>query len=356
MLNRINFKEFRNPELIKKLVEKISKFGHEISLMEVCGSHTMAIGHWGIRKLLPENIRLISGPGCPVCVTPMSIIDTLMEFKHVTIAIFGDLMRVPGRNGSLEIAKAKGLDVRLVYSPLEALKLAEENETIFVGIGFETTIPGIAATIKKAYENRIKNFSVLTSLKIIPPALDLLASDKEIGLDGFILPGHVSVVTGMDIYKFLPRKYKIGGVITGFEPLDILLGIDKLINQIKNNQPKIENEYNRIVTNSGNKHAQKIMNQVLKVDDGIWRGIGKIPNSALSIREKYSQYDAEKKYNIKIKYQEDKSGCRCGDVLKGKIQPTQCPLFKEVCTPSNPIGPCMVSSEGSCAAFYKYGQ
>ncbi|MEA1987304.1 MAG: hydrogenase formation protein HypD [Candidatus Marinimicrobia bacterium] len=350
----MNIKEFQNPKLIAKLVEKINEYKKPISLMEVCGSHTMAIGKWGIRNLLPKNIKLISGPGCPVCVTPMSIIDALLDLKNVTIAIFGDLMRVPGENGSLELAKAKGLDVKIVYSPMDALKLAEKKETVFVGIGFETTIPGIAHTIQKAYENKIKNFSVLTSLKTVPPALKLLSSDKDINLDGFILPGHVSVIIGKDAYNFLPSDYNIGGVVTGFEPADILVSVEKLIRQKENNEPKIENEYSRIVTNRGNIHAQNLMNKVLKTSDGIFRGIGEIPNSELKIREKYSEFDAEKKYNIKIEYKEDKSGCRCGDVLKGIIVPPECPLFGNKCTPSNPIGPCMVSSEGSCSAYFKY--
>ncbi len=350
----MNTKNFRNPQLINNLVEKIKQYKEPISLMEVCGSHTMAIGKWGIRNLLPNNIKLISGPGCPVCVTPMSIIDALLDLKDVTIAIFGDLMRVPGENGSLELAKAKGLDVKIVYSPIDALKLAEKKETVFVGIGFETTIPGIAYTIKQAYEKNIKNFSVLTSLKTVPPALKLLSSDEDINLDGYILPGHVSVIIGKDAYNFLPKDYNIGGVVTGFEPADILSAIARMIQQVKNNDPKIENEYSRIVTNKGNITAQKIINEVLEPTDGIFRGIGIIPDSELKIREKYSAFDAEKKYNIKIEYKEDKSGCRCGDVLKGNIIPPTCPLFGEICTPSNPIGPCMVSSEGSCSAYYKY--
>ncbi|MEA3499827.1 MAG: hydrogenase formation protein HypD, partial [Candidatus Marinimicrobia bacterium] len=294
----MNTKEFQNPKLIKKLVEKINKYNKQISLMEVCGSHTMAIGRWGIRDLLPKNIKLISGPGCPVCVTPMSIIDALLDLENVTIAIFGDLMRVPGEKGSLELAKAKGLDVKIIYSPMDALKLAEKKETVFVGIGFETTIPGIAYTIKEAYKNNITNYSVLTSLKVVPPALELLASDKDINLNGFILPGHVSVVTGANAYNFLPEKYNIGGVVTGFEPADILVSIDRLIQQVEKNKPKIENEYSRIVTPEGNKHTQEIMKEILEIDDGIWRGIGIVPKSELKIRNKYSNYDAAKKYNI----------------------------------------------------------
>ncbi len=350
----MNIKKFQDPKLIKKIVEKLKRNKRQISLMEVCGSHTMAIGKWGIRDLLPDNIKLISGPGCPVCVTPMSIIDSVIDLKDVTIAIFGDLMRVPGERGSLELARAKGLDVRIVYSPLDALKLAQEKETVFVGIGFETTIPGIAYTIKEAYKNNITNYSVLTSLKVVPPALELLASADDINLNGFILPGHVSVVTGSNAYNFLPEKYNIGGVVTGFEPADILVSVDRLIQQVENNDAKIENEYSRIVTPEGNKHTQEIMKEVLEIDDGIWRGIGEIPKSELKIRKKYSDYDAAKKYNINIEYKEDKSGCRCGDVLKGNIIPPECHLFGKSCTPSNPIGPCMVSSEGSCAAYYKY--
>ena len=346
--------DYRNPELIKKIVTELQGWKKPVKFMEVCGSHTMAIGHWGIRKLLPETISLISGPGCPVCVTPSSVIDSLIDLKNVTIATFGDLIRVPGNKGTLEQARANGLDVRMIYSPMEALEMAREKETVFVGIGFETTIPGIAYTIMEASRLNLKNFSVLPAFKLVPPALDALLSAKDTNVDGFILPGHVSVIIGSEAYSLLPEKFKIGGVVTGFEPLDILIGIEKLTNQIKNNEPKIENEYSRVVNSSGNMQAQKVIKKVLKVEDALWRGLGWIPMSGQGIKKEFEKFDAIKKYEIKITDTEKQTGCRCGDVLKGKIIPPECPLFEKVCKPNNPIGPCMVSSEGSCAAYYKY--
>ncbi len=345
---------FRNPELIKKIVTELQGWKKPVKFMEVCGSHTMAIGHWGIRKLLPETISLISGPGCPVCVTPSSVIDSLIDLKDVTIATFGDLIRVPGNKGTLEQARAKGLDVRMIYSPMEALEMAREKETVFVGIGFETTIPGIAYTIMEASRQNLKNFSVLPAFKLIPPALDALLSAKDTEVDGFILPGHVSVIIGSDAYNLLPEKFGIGGVVTGFEPLDILVGIKKLTDQIKAEKPEIENEYSRVVTGKGNMQAQEIIYKVLEVEDALWRGLGWIPKSGLGRREEFEEFDATKKYGITITDTEEQTGCRCGDVLKGKIIPPECPLFGKVCNPNNPIGPCMVSSEGSCAAYYKY--
>ena len=345
---------FRNPKLINKIVNKLQEWEKPVKFMEVCGSHTMAIGHWGIRKLLPESISLISGPGCPVCVTPSSVIDSLIDLKDVTIATFGDLIRVPGNKGTLEQARAKGLDVRMVYSPMEALDMAQEKETVFVGIGFETTIPGIAYTIIEASRQNLKNFSVLPAFKLVPPALDALLFAKDTNVDGFILPGHVSVIIGSDAYNLLPEKFDIGGVVTGFEPLDILVGIKKLIQQIKLQKPKIENEYSRVVSDKGNLEAQKTINEVLKVENALWRGLGWIPKSGLGIKNKFREFDAIKKYGIEITDTEEQTGCRCGDVLKGKIIPSECQLFEKVCKPNYPIGPCMVSSEGSCAAYYKY--
>jgi len=350
----MHLNNFRDPELIKKIVTELQNWKKSVKFMEVCGSHTMAIGHWGIRKLLPKSISLISGPGCPVCVTPSSVIDSLIDLKDVTIATFGDLVRVPGNKGTLEQARAKGLDVRMIYSPMEALEMAREKETVFVGIGFETTIPGIAYTIMEASRQNLKNFSVLPAFKLVPPALDALLSAKDTNVDGFILPGHVSVIIGSDAYSLLPEKFGIGGVVTGFEPLDILIGIKKLTDQIKIEKPEIENEYSRVVSSSGNIQAQKVIKKVLQGEDALWRGLGWIPKSGLGIREEFSRFDAIKKYGIEITDTEQQTGCRCGDVLKGKIIPSECPLFGKVCKPNNPIGPCMVSSEGSCAAYYKY--
>jgi hydrogenase expression/formation protein HypD len=353
-MSHLDLKKYRDPKLINELVNDLKNWKKPLKIMEVCGSHTMAIGHWGIRKLLPKNISLISGPGCPVCVTPSSLIDELMNLEGVTIAAFGDMLRVPGKEQTLEQARARGLDVRIVYSPLDALKLAEEKETVFVGIGFETTIPGIAQTILMAKEKKLKNFSVFPAFKLVPPALEALLSAEDIKLDGFLLPGHVSVIIGAESYKLLPEKYGIGGVVAGFEPLDILRGIKYLTKQVDENKPAIVNEYNRVVNLTGNKSAQKVIDTVLQTEDALWRGIGWIPMSGLGIKEEYADFDASKKYNIILKEEEGNTGCRCADVLKGKIIPPECPLFDKGCNPGHPIGPCMVSSEGSCAAYFKY--
>jgi len=350
----MDLKQFRNPEIVKNLLRDIHTYKEPIKIMEVCGSHTMAIGHWGIRKLLPDNIQLISGPGCPVCVTPSSLIDLMSGLKGISIYTFGDLIRVPGNNGSLEEARSRGADISIVYSPLEALKNAEKNETVFVGIGFETTIPGIAYTILEAHRRKLTNFSVMPAFKTVPPALKAILSSQDIQLDGFLLPGHVSVILGEEDYSFLVTDFNIGGIICGFEPIDILLGIKQLIDQKKNNLPQIDNEYKRVVSVRGNQTAKMIINKVLQPIDAVWRGLGTIPSSGLGIRREYLDFDASHKYGLEITDNEKESGCRCGDVLRGKIIPTGCPLFAKTCNPSNPIGPCMVSSEGSCAAYFKY--
>jgi hydrogenase expression/formation protein HypD len=346
--------KFRDPKLIARIASDLSNWNKQIKIMEVCGSHTMAIGHWGIRKLLPSSIRLISGPGCPVCVTPSSLIDELIKLKNVTIATFGDLIRVPGKEKTLEQARASGLPVEMVYSPLDALKLAEKKEVVLVGIGFETTIPGIAQTIYLAAKQQQHNFSVFPAFKLVPPALDALLSAGDVELDGFLLPGHVSVIIGSESYNLLPDKFGIGGVVAGFEPWDILRAIQLITEQITKNKPKIVNEYSRVVSNAGNRFARQIIEEVLQVEDALWRGLGWIPDSGLGIREEYADFDASRKYNIVLQDEKGNSGCRCSEVLKGQIIPPDCPLFARTCTPAYPIGPCMVSSEGSCAAYYKY--
>lgn len=347
--------KFRDPKLVRHIVEELKHWERPVKLMEVCGTHTMAIGRWGIRKLLPESITLLSGPGCPVCVTPSTVIDSVMSLNNIIIATFGDLIRVPGKNGSLEYARARGLDVRIVYSPADALKFAEEKETLFIGIGFETTSPGVAFTLLEAVKNKIKNFSILPAFKLIPPALEALICDEKISIDGFILPGHVSTIIGSRPYQFMSEKYGVSGVVTGFEPLDILNGIKMLLEQIKKNKPAIEIGYKRVVNEKGNQKALSILKQAFTVEDSLWRGLGWIKNSGLTIKDEYKDYNALVKYNISIPETDDFSkGCRCGDVLKGKIIPPDCHLFKKICTPANPVGACMVSSEGSCAAYFRY--
>ena len=345
-------KKFRDPDLVKKIVGKLRENKRPIRIMEVCGTHTMAIGKWGLRKMLPESIELISGPGCPVCVTPASFIDALMAIESATVCVFGDLMRIPGSSGTLEDARSRGHDVRIVYSPMQALEIAKERETVFSAIGFETTIPGIAHTIETARKQGIDNFSALTSLKAIPPALNALLTSDEVRIDGFILPGHVCAVLGKEPFRFLPERFAVGGVITGFEPLDILCSIQRLIET--RDAPEIANNYARVVSDNGNPHARAMIDHVLEPADALWRGLGVIPDSGYVLREKYQSFDAAIRYGIAITGTKENPGCRCGDVLKGIIKPDQCGLFATACTPANPIGPCMVSSEGSCAAYFRY--
>ncbi|WKV07715.1 hydrogenase formation protein HypD [Thermoanaerobacterium sp. CMT5567-10] len=341
----------------KKLIDKYN-IGESIKIMEVCGSHTMAISKYGLRQILPPNIKLISGPGCPVCVTAQNEIDAVISLagKGMTIATFGDLIRVPGNNSSLQEERAKGKDVKVFYSPIDALEYAKANpskEVVFIGIGFETTIPSVALTIKEAHAKKIKNYGVYCLHKTMPKALEALVVNGS-DIQGFLLPGHVSAITGSNIYNFLVDKYKIGGVVSGFEAQDILMSVVMILKNMKN--PKIEIQYKRVVREEGNTDAQKLIEEVFEVSDATWRGLGVIEGSGLKIRDLYSEYDAEKKFHIqKSSEQIEIKGCRCGDVLKGVISPNQCPLFGKACTPVNPIGPCMVSSEGSCAAYYKYG-
>lgn len=353
--------EFRNEEYAKNLVKLIQNSTHkEISIMEVCGTHTMSIFRYGIRNLLPNNIRIISGPGCPVCVTSQSYIDTALELSlknDVIIATFGDMIRVPGKKTSLMKRKAEGADIRIVYSPMDALTLAENNpekEIVFLSVGFETTTPMTAITAIEARKKHIKNLLFLTAHKIVPPIMKALVEDKEISLNGFLLPGHVSAVIGKKPYEFLSSEYNIPGVITGFEPLDILKGLNTLIKMIDKKDYKIINEYKRIVRDNGNSQALEYLNKVFEITESTWRGIGTIPNSGYKFNKEYEEFDAIKHFNIEYKDYDGSLGCRCGDILKGKITPLECPLFKKICIPENPVGSCMVSSEGTCAAYYRY--
>lgn len=347
-------------KFVKKAKELIDAYnpGSPIKIMEVCGSHTMAISRFGLRQIMPKNIKLISGPGCPVCVTAQNEIDSIVSLaeKDVTIATFGDLIRVPGNKSSLQRERANGRDIKVFYSPLEALKYAIDNpskEVIFIGIGFETTIPSVALTIKEASDRRLNNYSVYCLHKTMPEVLKALIENGA-DIQGFLLPGHVSTITGSRIYDFLVNDYSIGGVISGFEAEDIMMSIIMMLKSLNN--PKIEIEYKRVVREEGNIEAQKLIEEVFEISDSTWRGLGMIKNSGLRIKDKYSGFDAEKKYNIKrMNGEVEIRGCKCGDVLKGFISPKECPLFDKVCTPINPVGPCMVSSEGSCAAYFKYG-
>jgi hydrogenase expression/formation protein HypD len=343
--------------IARKIIDEITRFNNiGINLMEVCGTHTMAIAKAGLRGLMPENIRLLSGPGCPVCVTPQETIDyaiALAQLSGVTIATFGDMVRVPGSTESLEMFSPK-----IVYSPLDALQIAQTNpreNVIFVGVGFETTSPTVAATILAAEKNAVENFYILPAFKCIPPALKFIAQNRQINVQGFILPGHVSTIIGSQPYEFLATQYGIPGCITGFEPIDILGGIFNLVKQIANKNARIDIEYRRVVNPEGNKKAQEILRNVFEPCDARWRGIGIIPQSGMALRPHYRKYDASRKFEVEVAETREPAGCICGKVLLGLNIPPDCALFGKTCTPLSPIGPCMVSSEGSCAAYYKYG-
>ncbi|NTW33285.1 MAG: hydrogenase formation protein HypD [Bacteroidetes bacterium] len=352
--------EFRDKSIVRSLVNEIKKVSKkEIVLMEVCGGHTMAIHNFGIPSLLPENIKLVSGPGCPVCVSSRKFVDTAViysSYKDVIITTFGDLIRVPGSKTSLEKEKANGADVRIVYSPLTAIEIAKQNpdkKVIFLGIGFETTSPTSAVALINACKEKVNNFSILSSHKIMPPAMAALI-DEGVKINGYICPGHVSVITGSSIYQPIAEKYNLGCVITGFEPVDILQGILMLVKQFEEGKAKVENQYKRVVKPEGNLIAQHSMNEVFELRDDWWRGLGVIPMSGFKIREKYCMHDAEITLAVDVPEPQEPKGCICGEILKGLKNPKQCKLFGTACTPSDPIGACMVSSEGACQAFYKY--
>ncbi|WP_028842770.1 hydrogenase formation protein HypD [Thermodesulfovibrio yellowstonii] len=345
--------------VIEKLSKKIQR---QINLMEVCGTHTVSIFRHGIRSLIPSNIKLLSGPGCPVCVTPIEDVDRMLYISKqpdVILTTFGDMMRVPGSNGSLYKAKAEGADIRMVYSPLDALKIAENNKNkriVFFAVGFETTSPLIAGTLFEADRKNIENFYIYSVHKLVPPALEVLVNTEELKLDGFILPGHVSTIIGSKVYEFIPLQYKKACVITGFDADDILHAIAMLLKQISDNEPKVEIQYKDAVKPDGNPKAIEFINRYFEPADSNWRGIGIIPKSGLKLKEKYAYRDAQKIFSISGIKAREPQGCKCGLVLIGVKLPTECPLFAKICTPENPVGACMVSSEGSCAAYYKYGR
>lgn len=352
---------FKDPALARGLIESIQALAPEhATLMEVCGTHTVAIARNGIRDLMPEGCRLASGPGCPVCVTSNHDIDAviaLARIPNVILTTFGDMTRVPGSTSSLLKEQADGRDVRIVYSPLDALTIAKENPdrpVVFVGVGFETTTPLVAMAIKRAAAMELKNFSVYAAHKNMPGALDVLMGDPELKVDALILPGHVSTIIGIEPYRFLAEKYSIPGVITGFEPLDVLQGIAMLMRQLHEGRAEIENAYARGVMPEGNPVALAAIDDVFETCTATWRGLGPIEGSGYRIRERYAQFDALRRFEPEIEATQDPRGCRCGDVLRGIMAPNECPLFRTVCSPENPVGPCMVSSEGSCAAYYRY--
>ncbi len=353
--------EYRDSTLVKSLVRKIDALNPPAcNLMEVCGTHTMAIARAGLRDALPPQIKLISGPGCPVCVTAQRDIDYIVELARqpgVIIATFGDMVRVPGTLSSLERQRGDGARVAVVYSSDDVLSLAEDNpddEVIFIAVGFETTAPGIAATILEARKRKLKNLSFFVTHKLVPPALAALGGMKDLKIDGLICPGHASIIIGVKVYRSLSAEKKLPCVVTGFEPLDMVEGIYLLVKQIVEGRGEVENQYSRLVREEGNPLAIKTMYKAFEVCDVEWRGLGIIPASGLRLKQSLSELDASRRFKVKPVKSKEPKGCRCGDVLCGKIPPSACKLFGKVCKPESPVGPCMVSSEGSCAAHYRY--
>ena len=358
----LDLKSFRDPALAKGLVESIHAWAPDkpVRLMEVCGTHTVSIARNGIRNLMPETVELASGPGCPVCVTSNRDIDTviaLCRIPDVIITTFGDMTRVPGSTSSLLKEQAAGRDVRICYSPLDALNIAQANpdrQVVFVGVGFETTTPAVAMAIKRAKSMGLGNFTVFVAHKNMPGAIEAIVSDPKLNVGALILPGHVSTIIGAEPYEFLASKYHIPGVITGFEPNDILEGIAMLLRQIHEGRAEIEIAYKRGVMRQGNPAAMAVIDEVFEVCTATWRGLGDIPGSGYRIRPEYADFDAVNRFHPVVEPTIEHTACRCGDVLRAVMRPDECPLFRKVCTPENPVGPCMVSSEGSCAAYYRY--
>ena len=354
--------EFRDAHLAHALVKQIKEQVQQpIRVMEFCGGHTHAILRFGIRKLLPAEVEMLSGPGCPVCVTSSGDLDSaiaLSRIPGVMLATFGDMVRVKGTQGSLQGERARGADVRIVYSPLDALTLAEKHphrSVIFLGVGFETTAPGVAASLLEAEAKGLKNYFVFPLHKLTPPATKAILDAGEVRLSGILGPGHVTTVIGTDAWRFLPAQYHVPIAVAGFEPLDILRGISMLVAQTTQGQAQVDNAYPRSVLPQGNRTALSIMNRVFEVCDAEWRGLGTLPQSGLQLRKAYAPFDASKAFQIPIVSSGEPPGCRCGEVLRGLLIPPQCALFRRVCNLENPVGPCMVSSEGACSAYFQFG-
>ena len=348
---------------VQRLLSAIEALGDRpMTLMEVCGTHTMAIARSGLKTLLPGNIRLLSGPGCPVCVTPAEVIDGVLELameKNVILTTYGDMLRVPGSNpgDSLLRRRALGAQVEIVYSPVDAVTLAKENpgrEVVFLGVGFETTAPGTAAAVQMAREQGVENFSLLSMLKTVEPALRALIAMEGFQVDGFLCPGHVASIIGEGGFRFLPEEYGLPGVIAGFAPEEILLAVYRLAKQLTEGQARLENAYPRAVRPEGNPLARSMLENCFEPRRDLWRGLGSIDNSGLALRPELAAFDAEKKFGLTAAPAAKPTACRCGDVICGRLGPEECPLFGRRCTPEDPVGPCMVSSEGACAAAYKY--
>lgn len=351
---------FKDPKIVKDILAKLNKLEESIIIMEICGTHTMSILKNGIKELLPKNIKLISGPGCPVCVTDEGYIDTAIELskrENVIITTFGDLIRVPGQKSTLQKEKALGRDIRVVYSPLDSLTIARENpnkEVVFLGVGFETTAPVIALSVFNAKKEEIKNFSVLNTIKTMPEAMKSLILNDEVKIDGFLCPGHVATIIGVKPFEPLAKDYNMPLVIAGFEVADIVVAIYKLVQMKISGERKVENLYNRVVKYNGNENALEKINEVFYSSSSEWRGLGNIEGTGLSFNDSYINYDTNIKFNIKNIKSNTLKGCLCGEILRGLKEPKDCKMFKNLCNPLNPVGPCMVSEEGTCAAYYKY--
>jgi len=334
--------------------------GRQINIMEVCGTHTVSIFRAGIKTTFPKTLKLLSGPGCPVCVTTQGYIDTVLQLaqrKDCLIATYGDMIRVPGSNGSLE--KHIGGNVKVILSSEDALQSARDNPdktVVFVAIGFETTAPSTAVVVKEAAKEGIDNFCILSGHKVIVPAMAALLSEKNHKIDAFLCPGHVAVITGFGAFGEIAERFNRPCVVAGFEPMQIIEGVGEICRQLAAGVAEIKSVYSAVVTEKGNITAQKIINECFEPADGYWRGLGKIEKSTLKLKDKYSQFDAHKRFNISEKLGKEPKGCRCGEVLCGLIEPPECGLFGKSCSLQEPVGPCMVSSEGACAAWFKYGQ
>jgi hydrogenase expression/formation protein HypD len=353
--------EFRDTRAVRELAQAIARIGlSRVRLMEVCGTHTMSVARYGLRELIGERAQLISGPGCPVCVTPQGDIDWFLAAarrSEVIAATFGDMMRVPGSDSSLEQERARGADVRVVYSPADAVELARRNpqrEVIFFGVGFETTAPAVAMSVLEAKGDGVGNYSVFCAHKLIPPALAALVAAPDLAVKGFILPGHVSAIIGRRPYEFLARQHRVPCVIAGFEPVDVLQAVRMLLLQIAEGRAAVEIAYHRVVAPEGNPRARAVVSEVFEVTDARWRGLGEIPASGLGFNAAHASFDARRRVDVTAAPPVEPRGCRCGEVLRGAIHPEQCALFGCRCTPRAPVGPCMVSGEGACAARYRY--
>jgi hydrogenase expression/formation protein HypD len=341
---------------IRAAAERLSR---RVTLMEVCGTHTHAIAAAGLRRLLPERVRLIAGPGCPVCVTPVEYVDraeALARRPGTIVTTFGDLLRVPSSRGSLERVRAEGADVRIVYSPRDALQIAADNPAhtvVFLAVGFETTTPTVAAALAEAEARAVPNFMILSGHKVMPPPMRALARDAEVEVDAYLLPGHVSVIVGSRAFDFVAEEFGMPAAVVGFAPTDVMRAVEVLVGLLAAGRPEIVNLYSRVVTPEGNLTARALVNRFFTAADVVWRGLGNIPGSGLALRGEFAHRDAAR-IEVELPEPIEPAGCRCGEVLKGTIDPPECPLFGGICTPDAPVGACMVSSEGACAAWYRH--